>query len=121
DVDDADNGIAGDEVLQVTLAAAHGVLSLADLAGLSFTRGDGSADASMTFSGTLSAINSAVDGLAYLPELNFNGPAALTITTSDLGNFGLGTPLLATDSVAITVNAVNDAPVAVDDSYSVKA
>ncbi|MGQ0598680.1 tandem-95 repeat protein, partial [Aquabacterium sp.] len=43
---------------------------------------------------------------------NYNGAASLTILTSDLGNTGSGGTLTDTDVVAITVNAVNDAPVA---------
>src|SRR6185503_18726810 len=118
DVDDADNGIMGDEVVQVTLAVGHGVLSLGSLAGLGFTSGDGSGDAAMTFSGTIANINAALNGVAYAPDLNFNGPEALSITTSDLGNFGVGAPLTDTDTVSISVNAVNDAPVANPDTFS---
>ena len=50
--------------LQVTLGASHGTLTLAALTGLTFTTGDGTGDAAMTFSGTLAAINAALDGLA---------------------------------------------------------
>ena len=39
--------------------------------------------------------------------MNYNGPATLTITTNDLGNFGIGSVQSDTDSVAITVTAVN--------------
>src|SRR6185369_12826358 len=35
----------------------------------------------------------------------------LTITTNDLGDTGSGGPLVASDTVAIAVDAVNDAPV----------
>jgi len=111
DVDDADNGVAGDESLRVTLAAQQGVLSLGSNAGLTFQNGDGSSDASMTFSGTVVDVNNALNGLSYLPGLNFNGASALTITTEDLGNFGVGAPLSRTDSVSVTVNPGNDAPV----------
>src|SRR6185503_5193045 len=101
--------------VQVTLSVGEGTLTLSGTTGLSFTSGDGSSDAAMIFSGTLANINAALNGLFYAPGLNFNGLATLTISSSDLGNFGLGTPLSDTDTVAITVNAVNDAPVAVDD------
>ena len=49
-------------------------------------------------------INAALAGLAYTGNLNFNGADTLTVATSD----GTATD---TDTVAITVNAVNDAPV----------
>src|SRR5262249_38356561 len=61
----------GDE--QVTLSVANGVLTLGSSGAVSFSVGDGTADATMTFSGTLAALNAALAGLTYLPNLNFNG------------------------------------------------
>lgn len=103
-------------VLQVTLDVDQGVLTLASRSGLTFLSGDGTADASMTFSGTPSAINAALNGLAYLPTPNYNGPATLTITTSDLGATGAGGGQTDTDRIAITVNPVNDPPTPRDDA-----
>jgi len=97
--------------LRVTLAATNGTLTLASLAGLAFTAGDGTADATMTFTGTAAAINAALNGLSFLGTLNYNGPATVAITTEDLGQTGAGGPLQDADVVNITVNAVNDAPV----------
>ena len=97
--------------LQVTLTATNGTLTLAPLTGLTFTTGDGTADATMTFTGTVADINAALDGLTFAPTANFNGAATLQITTNDQGNTGAGGALTDTDTVAITVNAVNDAPV----------
>jgi acyl dehydratase len=110
DPDDADNGIAGDEVMRETLTATNGTLTLASTSGLTFTAG-ANGTATMTFTGTISSINAALNGMSYTPTLNFNGAASLTITTNDLGNFGTGGPLTDTDSVTINVNPVNDAPV----------
>ena len=39
--------------LKVTLSVDHGTLSLSGVAGLSFNAGDGTADAAMTFTGTV--------------------------------------------------------------------
>jgi hypothetical protein len=102
---------AGDLPVRVTLSVDHGTLSLAQTTDLTFTTGDGDADATMTFEGTLTAINAALDGLRYDPALNYNGPDVLTITSNDLGNSGPGGPLTDTDTLAITVTPVNDAPV----------
>ena len=54
--------------------------------------------------GTAAQINAALAGLSYTGNLNFNGADTLTVTTAD----GTSQDI---DTVAITVNAVNDAPV----------
>src|SRR5205085_4551832 len=97
--------------VQVTLAATNGTITLSQTPGLSFTSGDGAADGSMTFSGSFTDINAAMKGFAFAPVRNFNGAASLQITSDDLGNSGSGGALTDSDTVAITVNAVNDAPV----------
>jgi hypothetical protein len=102
---------AGGATVQVTLTATDGTLTLAGTAGLSFTSGDGTADATMTFTGTIANINTALNGMSYAPVVDFNGGASVTIVTDDLGNSGAGGAQTDTDSVAVTVTAVNDAPV----------
>ena len=96
--------------LQVTLGVNDGTLTLAQTLGLSFTVGDGSADSTMTFTGTAASINAALDGMSFDPDADFNGAVTLTLTTDDQGNTGSGGALTDTDTVGITVNAVNDAP-----------
>src|SRR5207237_940563 len=73
--------------------------------------GDGNANAAMTFRGTISGINAALTGLIYTPDPDYNGTDELHIHTNDLGNTGSGGALTDEDTVAITVNAVNDVPV----------
>jgi VCBS repeat-containing protein len=102
---------AGTASLQITLAVAHGLLTLSQTTGLSFVSGTGSNNASMTFAGSLSAINAALDGLQYVPVANYNGPDQIDLNVNDLGNSGSGGARLASGSLAITVSAVNDAPV----------
>ena len=80
-------------------------------AGLAFTVVDGAADFTMTFSGTVAAINAALNGLTYTGNLNFAGPDTLNITTNDNGNTGSGGAQSDADGIAINVAAVNDAPV----------
>jgi subtilisin-like proprotein convertase family protein len=96
--------------VRVTLTAPTGLLTLSAMAGLTFETGDGSADVTMTFRGTLAAVNSALAGLRFEAA----GADAvgridqLTVTTDDLGHTGSGGPLA--DSDTITVTAVRGEP-----------
>ncbi|MBM7114307.1 tandem-95 repeat protein [Archangium primigenium] len=97
--------------MEVTLTATNGVLTLGRLTGLTFSTGDGTTDPTMKFQGTLANVNAALDGLAFAPTANFNGAASVQLVSNDLGNTGSGGPQTDTDTVAVTVTAVNDAPV----------
>ena len=97
-------------MMQITLIAANGTLTLNGTTGLSFITGDGTADGTMIFAGTVADINTALDGMGFLPALNYNGAASVQMTTDDQGNTGGGAQG-DTDTVAITVTAVNDPPV----------
>lgn len=121
---------AGTNTIQVTLTAANGTITLNGTAGLSFSfsdgngtgAGDGTADATMTFRGTIANINTALNGMTFTPTLGFSGAASLTITTNDLGNTGSGGPQTDTDVVNIQVStnvSVQDAQVVEPPSGSV--
>ncbi len=97
--------------VEVTLAGTNGRITLSGTAGLSFSAGDGTADASMTFTGTIAKINAALDGLTVDPAPDFSGAASLQIITDDQGNTGSGGSLTDDDTIAITVSPVNDPPV----------
>jgi VCBS repeat-containing protein len=101
---------AGSNNVQVALSVASGTLTLGALTGLTVTAG-ANGTSTLTVQGTLADINAALQGLTYQGNLNFNGGDSLSIVTSDLGNSGSGGALTDSDSVAITINAVNDAPV----------
>src|SRR5207244_1120278 len=101
---------AGAGIVKVTLSATNGVMTLAATTGLTFTTGDGTADAMMVFTGTMVDINAALDGMSFTPSANYNGPASIAFTTNDQGNTGSGGALSDTDTLAITVDPVNDAP-----------
>ena len=84
--------------LTTTLSVSSGILNVTAGAGVT-----GNGTASVTITGTAAQINTALAGLTYTGNLNFNGGDTLTVATSD----GTATD---TDTIAITVNPVNDAP-----------
>jgi hypothetical protein len=98
-VADVDAGVAP---LQLTLTATNGLMTLPSTAGLTLTTG-ANGQATFTVQGTLAALNAALNGLRFKPNLNFTGAASIAITVNDLGNSGLGGPLSTTRSIAITV------------------
>jgi CSLREA domain-containing protein len=90
---------------QVKLTATNGVITLGTTAGLAFSVGNGTANQTMTFTGTLASINAALQGMTFTSTSGFNGAASLQIVTNDQGNTGSGGALTDTDTVNITVNA----------------
>ena len=123
-VTDVDSGAAD---LRVTLQVSHGRLTLGTISGLTFVTGDGTADPTLVFRGSLTNINAALATLNYRAELNYNGADALKVAVSDLGNTGSGGPLLVSGNIDLTVVPVNNAPttkglpdVKVDEDATVK-
>ena len=119
---------AGTRNLDVLLTVAHGTLSLSGTpAGVSVT---GSGTASLRLTGSIANLNAALALLQYLGNQDYNGQDLLTVTTSDLGNFGdvdgNGTPgqssdaLSDLDTVRIVLAPVNDPPTGVDDAYTAR-
>ena len=97
---------AGSSPLQVSLGVSRGSLTLSGLSGLTFSSGDGTDDANLTFSGTLTVINAALNGLQFTPDAPavLQGSVTLTLTSDDLGSTGLVTgPTSSTSSLPITV------------------
>src|SRR5262249_41825743 len=99
---------------EVTLSASHGTLTLSTLAGLTFTAGDGTSDATMTFHGTLADINTALATASYLGNADYNGVEAIVLhATEEVGGAvatGSGAPTGDPATVAFTVAPVDDAP-----------
>ena len=85
--------------LTTTLSVANGILNVTAGAGVT-----DNGTANVTITGTAAEINTALAGLAYTGNLDFNGADTLTVATSDA-------TATATDTIAITVNPVNDAPI----------
>ncbi|HET9208265.1 MAG TPA: cadherin-like domain-containing protein, partial [Burkholderiaceae bacterium] len=88
----------------VRLTVLQGNVSVSLAGGASISAGANNS-ATLTLSGTATQINAALATLAYAPGANYNGGDTLSMLSTDaLGRAD-------TDTVAITVTAVNDAPV----------
>ena len=100
--------------LTMTVASSQSAtFSLATTTGLSFSAGDGTSDNTMTFSGTTANVNNAIATVTWTSQLNNNNNAVLTFTVSDTVAGDVA------DTVAITVNAVQDLPTASDFTVTV--
>jgi VCBS repeat-containing protein len=97
-ISDADSTTA-----QVTLSALHGTITISGTSGLTFSAGDGTDDATMTFSGSISDINTALASIDYAPELDYAGEDTVTMTTDDQGQTGSGGAKTDTDTVTISI------------------
>ncbi len=109
----------GSGLMELTLTAASGTLTLPTTSGLTFTTGDGTADATMTVRGLVGALNTALNGLLFLPTPNFNGNATLTVTANDLGGTGKGGAKQDTRVITIVFTPVNDPPTLTNDTFTV--
>ncbi|OOG87913.1 hypothetical protein B0E41_03070, partial [Hydrogenophaga sp. A37] len=86
------------------LTVTNGTLNV-NLAGGATISSGGNGTGSLTLSGTAAQINAALASINYLPTSNYFGPAVLTVRSTDVAG------LQDTDTVNITVSAVNDPPV----------
>ncbi|WP_281018349.1 MULTISPECIES: tandem-95 repeat protein [unclassified Minwuia] len=108
DVDAAE----GTGEVEIVLTVGNGVLSVSGT--VAVVAGNGTSELILT--GDLADVNGLLDTLTYTPDPDFSGTDNLDVQVTDLGNTGLGGPLSATDSVAITVTPAglvieSDAPV----------
>ncbi|WP_075995483.1 DUF4347 domain-containing protein [Salaquimonas pukyongi] len=92
------------------LSVTSGTLAV-DLSGGATINAGTNATNDLTLSGTEAEINAALATLSYHGNADFNGSDTLSVLSTDND----GTPLSDTDTVAITVTPINDAPVGVDD------
>jgi Ca2+-binding RTX toxin-like protein len=95
----------GGGMLNITLTAAQGLLTLSGTTGLSFVVGTGAGDTTVTFRGSLTDINNALNGMIFTPDAGYYGPASIQIETSDLGLSGAGGAQSDSDVIAITVSS----------------
>ncbi|HET6975746.1 MAG TPA: choice-of-anchor Q domain-containing protein [Pyrinomonadaceae bacterium] len=94
---------AGTDPIRLTLTATQGTLTLPSTTGLTFITGDGADDDTMTFTGTVGAINSRLSGLTFKPNNGFAGSASLQIVADDEGHNGSGGAKTATANININV------------------
>ena len=98
---------AGENKIQVSLSADNGTLTMSGTNGLYFScagcSGDGAADASMVFQGSIADINAALDGMEFRPTTDFIGVTQVRLTSDDLGNTGEGDAQNDTDILSIAV------------------
>lgn len=107
-ISDAD---IGGGTADVMLSVMNGTLTLATDAGLTFSGPGGNGQSQMTIRGNLGNINAALASVTYAPNLNFNGLDSLSVLVNDLGNTG-GPAQMDSGNLSITVDAINDGPVA---------
>ena len=70
-----------DALIQVSLSANDGVLTLSQTSGLAFIEG-ANATGSFVINGTETDINAALDGMVFTPDTDFNGSVTLNMNTS---------------------------------------
>jgi Bacterial Ig domain len=74
----------GSTSLTVALASSDGTMTLASTTGLTFTAGTSNGHAHLSFTGTVSAINAALNsGLTYAPSSGFLGGMAIDVTADE--------------------------------------
>ncbi len=104
---------AGSNSDSLALSVAHGTLTLATTAGLTFTAG-ANGGASFTVTGSVANLNAALNGLTYRPTANYAGSDTLAISISDPGD-----NQSASSSVALTVKAFSPPAITAPSSATV--
>jgi uncharacterized delta-60 repeat protein len=107
---------AASGIVSVTLSVNHGTVIVLDTVrnGVTASAMTGNGTDSVTLTGTLAQINLTLahfDSVVYQGDANFSGTDTLTMRTNDGGNTGTGGAKTDTDTVAIKVKPVNDAPI----------
>ena len=98
---------AGSSSISVRLTVLNGQLTLSGMSNLSFSVGDGDSDTTLTMTGSVDDINTALEGMVYTPNVAFDGADRLLIEVDDLGNSGtIGSSLSVSRSVNLYVGTV---------------
>ncbi len=94
--------------ITVTLQVQNGNLSLGSAAGLDFFSGNNTRQLLLT--GTLTAVNNALNTLLYISDAAFRGTDTVVVNVNDNGNTGLGGEKTDTASFSLNVAPVNQPP-----------
>ncbi len=108
-VADIDGGSSSETV---TLSVVHGTLTLGSTTGLTGLTGNGGA--SLSFSGTIAQLNTALNGLTYTPTAQYHGADAVAVTIND----NTGVQPATASSQNLSVLLVNHAPAGADNTIT---
>jgi VCBS repeat-containing protein len=109
----------GSDQLKIDLLVTNGTLTLSQTTGLLFGIGDGTDDPQMNFKGTMADVNAALDGMSFMPNPGYSGPALLTLDTNDQGfNGPPGPPDPKSDNDTVSITVIAPAAVWVDDDFT---
>lgn len=112
-VDDVD---AAGDAMAVTLTATDATCSLGSTAGVVVSGAPDAIDEpTLTITGTLAAINAALNDMTFRPTAGFSGVATLQVLTNDLGRNGAGGAKGDTDTISVAVSQANQPPVSAAD------
>jgi hypothetical protein len=101
---------AGEGNIRMEVRVTNGDVTLAGTAGLTFVLGDGADDTLMIFTGTIAAVNAALEGMTFQPQPGYLGRTTLQVVVDDQGNSGTGGHLLDAGVVNILVGAAPRPP-----------
>jgi hypothetical protein len=102
------DSFAGSNADTLTLIVSEGTLTLGSTTNVTIT---GNGSSSLTVSGTVANLNSAVNGLTYTPSSNFIGSDSLKISLADAGD-----SLTGSTSVSLSVTSPTQPPTVTDPS-----
>lgn len=99
----------GTNTLTVTLTAQDGVLTLPSIASLTSVSGNGTD--TLVFTGTLTRVNAALNGLKYAPNQDYHGSEVIGIKAESNYLAANGDPISPhSTSIDLQVNSINDRP-----------
>ncbi|MEL6106198.1 MAG: LamG-like jellyroll fold domain-containing protein [Planctomycetota bacterium] len=104
-IDDVD---ANGADLSVTVSVGDGTVTIPTGA---VTFSSGNSGSSVTFTGTVSEINAALNSFSFAPDPNFHGDTSIMVSVNDQGNTGSGGPQVSVANILLHLQSVNDAPV----------